>query len=255
MNWLWFRKSFLLFLLPVFMITTRSAASHAALQYEMIEITEPAQMRIYQPPLTDGVVYPVLYLFHGQWQQLSIWDDIGVLDDLNVLLAAGEIEPFYVVMPREQAYLKNMYETDFPQVFLETILPWVEENYPVSDQPGQMAVGGISRGALWAQYFGFMQYGRFEHIGVHSPPNAFFSMAKIYRLIQDSPDVPFLRIRIDIGNHDYQVRTGQDFSDQLTQLFYPHEFHLGVGGHDVAYWSEYFPDYLRWYDRGFRAKN
>ena len=61
-----------------------------------------------------------------------------------------------------------------------------------------------------------------------------------------------LRIRIDIGNNDNAMRIGYEFSQQLTELFYPHEFILGNGGHDVDYWGKYLPDYLRWYSEGFR---
>lgn len=223
----------------------------SAEQYTVLNITTPTEMIIYQPPLVEGEVYPVLYLFHGQWQHPDIWEDIGVLDTLDSLLDAGEIVPFYVVMPREVAYMQDMYESEFYDLFLETVMPFVEANYPVSTDRDLTAVGGVSRGSLWAQFFAFTQYGRFGNVGVHSPPNAFFSTPKIYRLIQDAPETPYLRIRIDIGNNDYQVRTGQGLSDQLTELFYPHEFHLGVGGHDVEYWSANIRDYLLWYSEGF----
>ena len=133
-------------------------------------------------------------------------------------------------------------------------MPFVEENFPVDTAPDNTAVGGISRGAQWAQYFAFENYGRFGSVGVHSPANAFYSLPKIYGIIRDHPDIPALRVRIDIGNQDNAIRIGSEFSEQLLKLFYPHELVIGDGGHDLDYWKNYLPDYLKWYSDGFRIK-
>ncbi len=210
---------------------------------------------VYVPAeIEEGKKYPVLYLIHGRWQQPSIWDEIGLTETLEQLYAEGEIVPFYIVLPHDVAYLEDMYESDFHQKFINEIMPYVEKNYQIDLDPQKTAIGGISRGAQWAQYFSFERYGRFGHVGVHSPANAFYSLPKIYGIIRDNPEVPPLRIRIDIGNSDNAVRIGAEFSQQLLDLFYPHEFVLGVGGHDVEYWKENLPVYLKWYSEGFEKR-
>lgn len=217
-----------------------------------MEYAEEADVFVYEPKAAEpGKDYPVLYLFHGKWQQPSIWEDIGLLDALNELSADGEIEPFYVIVPHDKNYMVDLYEDAFYDEFLNVVMPYVEENYPVSTEREKTALGGVSRGALWAQYFAFAVYGRFGHIGVHSPPNAFFSLPKLYGILRDNPEVEKVNIRIDIGNADNGMRIGQEFSKELTDLFYPHEFVLGVGGHDVDYWHANIKTYLRWYNERF----
>lgn len=217
-----------------------------------VEKVKEADITVYIPPeIHADRQYPVLYLFHGKWQQPEIWEEIGLSEALNELYAAGEIIPFFVVLPHDQNYMVDLYDDDFYKEFLEEVMPYVENHYPVSDERDLTALGGVSRGALWVQYFAFDQYGRFGHIGVHSPPNPFFSFPKLYRIIQDHPEIPPISVRIDIGSADNGMRIGQDFSEQLTELFYPHEFVLGTGGHDVDYWRANIKNYLRWYSDRF----
>ena len=222
-------------------------------EFFQIEKVDDPDIIVYKPAqIEEGKKYPVLYLIHGRWQQPSIWDEIGLTETLEHLYESGQIVPFFIVLPHDVAYLEDMYESKFHEVFLNEIIPYTEKTYPVDLSPAKTAIGGISRGAQWAQYFSFEEYGRFGHVGVHSPANAFYSLPKIYGIIRDNPDVPQLRIRIDIGNHDNAVRIGAEFSQQLLDLFYPHEFVLGEGGHDVEYWKENLPVYLKWYSEGFK---
>ncbi len=222
-------------------------------EFFTIKTVEEPDIIVYEPaPLEEGKKYPVLYLIHGRWQQPSIWDEVGLSETLEELYKTGQIIPYYIVLPHDVAYLENMYESVFHEKFLNEIVPYVENNFAVDLSPSKTAIGGISRGAQWAQYISFEEYGRFGHVGVHSPANAFYSLPKIYGIIRDHPDVPQLRIRIDIGNSDNAVRIGAEFSQQLLDLFYPHEFVLGIGGHDVEYWKENLPVYLKWYSEGFK---
>ena len=211
-----------------------------------LEYYEDPDIYVYSPvSVEENAVYPVLYLIHGRWQQPTVWEKIGLLDTLNHLYDTGDIIPFFVVLPHDVAYMEDIYESKFHDEFLLKVMPFVEENFPVDTAPDNTAVGGISRGAQWAQYFGFEKYGRFGSIGVHSPANAFYSLPKIYGIIRDHPDIPALRVRIDIGNQDNAIRIGSEFSEQLLKLFYPHELVIGDGGHDLDYWKKYLPDYLK----------
>ena len=220
-----------------------------------LEYYEDPDIYVYSPvSVEEDAVYPVLYLIHGRWQQPTVWEKIGLLDTLNHLYDTGEIIPFFVVLPHDVAYMEDIYESKFHDEFLLKVMPFVEENFPVDTAPDNTAVGGISRGAQWAQYFAFENYGRFGSVGVHSPANAFYSLPKIYGIIRDHPDIPALRVRIDIGNQDNAIRIGSEFSEQLLKLFYPHELVIGDGGHDLDYWKKYLPDYLKWYSDGFRIK-
>ena len=216
------------------------------------EIEDPDVIVYHPVQLEEGKKYPVLYLIHGRWQQPSIWEEIGLSETLEELYRTEQIVPFFIILPHDVAYLEDMYESGFYQHFNEEVVPYIETHYPIDTDPQKTAIGGISRGAQWAQYIAFEEYGRYAHVGVHSPANPFYSLPKIYGIIRDHPDVPALRIRIDIGNSDNAVRIGAEFSQQLTELFYPHEFILGCGGHEADYWKENLPAYLKWYSEGFK---
>lgn len=244
------RKFFLL--LIVFALTASFTNVCGQSCFTIIKTDDP-DIIVYAPVNTEpDAEYPVLYLIHGRWQQPSIWEDIGLSEALEELCANDEIIPFYIVLPHDDNYLEDMYKSKFYDGFVNEVMPYIESHYPVSTDPKRTAVGGISRGAQWAQFFAFGEYGRFGIVGVHSPANAFFSFPKIYGIIRDNPDVPTIDIRIDIGNADNAVKIGQELSKQLTDLFYPHEFVLGVGGHDTEYWKDNIRTYLKWYSAEFQ---
>ena len=235
------------------MIALMTSANVFAEDFFTVEKIDDPDIIVYAPANVEpDTEYPVLYLIHGRWQQPSIWEDIGLSEALEELYSAEEIIPFYIVLPHDDNYLEDMYESGFYDEFINEVMPYVEAHYPVSTDPKRTAVGGISRGAQWAQFLAFGEYGRFGVVGVHSPANPFYSFPKIYGIIRDNPDVPQIDIRIDIGNADNGMKIGQEFSKQLTDLFYPHEFVLGVGGHDVDYWGANIRTYLKWYSAEFQ---
>ena len=241
------------FPLIALMIALMTSANVFAEDFFTVEKIDDPDIIVYAPMnIEPDTEYPVLYLIHGRWQQPSIWEDIGLSEALEELYSAEEIIPFYIVLPHDDNYLEDMYESGFYDEFINEVMPYVEAHYPVSTDPKRTAVGGISRGAQWAQFFAFGEYGRFGVVGVHSPANPFYSFPKIYGIIRDNPDVPQIDIRIDIGNADNGMKIGQEFSKQLTDLFYPHEFVLGVGGHDVEYWGANICTYLEWYSTEFQ---
>ncbi len=235
------------------LIALMTSANVFAEDFFTVEKIDDPDIIVYAPAnIEPDTEYPVLYLIHGRWQQPSIWEDIGLSAALEELYSAEEIIPFYIVLPHDDNYLEDMYESGFYDEFINEVMPYVESHYSVSTDPKRTAVGGISRGAQWAQFFAFGEYGRFGVVGVHSPANPFYSFPKIYGIIRDNPDVPQIDIRIDIGNADNGMKIGQEFSKQLTDLFYPHEFVLGVGGHDVEYWGANICTYLKWYSAEFQ---
>ncbi|MBQ6343289.1 MAG: hypothetical protein IJI41_09220 [Anaerolineaceae bacterium] len=246
------KNAILLYVIGLVLFCCRITAADDT--YFSVTYYEEQDIYVYAPAsIKSGKEYPVLYLIHGQGQEPYIWEEIGLSETLSELYESDEIIPCFIVLLHDAAYLEDMYESNFYDDFVTRVMPFVDENFPVSKDPNLTAIGGISRGAQWTQYIAFGEYGRFKHIGIHSPANPFFSLPKIYRIICDHPDVPNLRIRIDIGNADIYIISGSEVSSQLLKLYYPHEFVLGVGGHDTDYWSDNLAVYLKWYAEGFRA--
>ena len=123
----------------------------AALQTDLLRF--PLDVRVYVPPCyaqEPEMRYPVLYLIHGQSFTDDQWDRLGVDEHLDALIAAREVPPFLVVMPRDREWTQSN-QDPFGKAFIEVLLPWVEANYRTLPERKYRAVGGLSRGAGWAE--------------------------------------------------------------------------------------------------------
>lgn len=215
----------------------------------MINYSKPIKFSIYLPESDDQTdKYPVLYLLHGQSQDEKIWDQMGIKEIADHLISTGCISPLVIVMPREEAYMEKISESDFGNRIINELIPYVESNFPVLTDPASRAIGGISRGALWAQKIAFNHYGTFGLLGQHSLPAAVFSDYVIYRIYADSEGkIPLMKIRIDSGTEDPYLKGALAFSKQLADVKAPYMLVIEPGGHDPEYWKEHLEDYLIWY--------
>ena len=87
----------------------------------------------------------------------------------DALIAAGEMPPLLIVMPRDRSWSQPT-EDKFGQVVAELLLPHIDQNYRTKPQSAYRAIGGLSRGAGWALHLGFSHWEEFGAIGMHSLP-------------------------------------------------------------------------------------
>ncbi len=194
---------------------------------------------------------PLLILFHGQSQNNTIWDNLGLSKDMDDLIKTKQIQPFIVAMPIEENYLSDMYESDFDEIVFDKIIPDIYSNYSIKPGNKYLALGGISRGALWAQKIAFEHYGEIGQIDLISPPNNFFSLPKLNRLIIDSNVTNKIKIRIDIGNNDPYLRSCFDLITEFVNLKYPFDLCIDTGTHDIDFWKDHLKNNLLWVGKGF----
>jgi enterochelin esterase-like enzyme len=211
----------------------------------------PLEYRVYLPPCyaeTADLRYPVLYLVHGQSFTDDQWDRLGVDELADELIAAGEIAPFLVVMPRDR-YGGQPTENNFAQVILDELIPLIDAEYRTLADREHRAVGGLSRGAGWAVHLAITHPELFSALGAHSPA-IFYTDAQMMRTWLDEIPVEALpRIYIDLGDKDRPEITDVSlwFGEILNQRSIPHEWHLFSGYHTEEYWSAHLEQYLRWY--------
>lgn len=214
----------------------------------------PFEVRIYYPPCYDPQpeeLYPLLVMIHGQTYTDDQWDRLGLDEAADSLISAGESRPFLIFMPLEENTDLDPEQANFDQVVAGALLPWIETNFPVCLERACRAVGGLSRGATWAVYLGFLRPELFGSIGAHSLTPFY---GDVYRL-------PFWLMRVEVqALPRFYLDMGQDdwFMDALTQFRQamdrngvPYEWHLNPGGHEEAYWSSHVMDYARWYASGW----
>jgi len=214
----------------------------------------PLQVTVYLPPCYDPQAkagYPLLVLLHGQSMTQEVWLRVGVPGVADRLIASAEAPPFLILMPYEQYYLEDLPESKFGRAVVEVLLPWADAEYRTCQPRACRAIGGISRGAVWAMQIGFSDWQQFGAIGAHTLPMYPFSAAKLLNLSRQISPAPLPRLYLDSGTLDRYHKSAMDFEQLLTQLHIAHEWHVFEGGHDEAYWGANIENYLRWYVDGW----
>jgi enterochelin esterase-like enzyme len=211
----------------------------------------PLEYRVYLPPCyaqQPDRYYPVLYLIHGQNYNDDQWDRLEVDETANTLIAAGEIPPLIIVMPRDRSWAQPT-EDRFGQVLADSLVPAIDESYRTIPDRSHRAVGGLSRGAGWAVHLALSRWELFSALGAHSLPVFWADTPHVRQWLKDIPADSLPRIYLDIGEKDRPsiMNSAVWFEELLTELDIPHEWHLFTGYHEEAYWQSHVEQYLRWY--------
>ena len=210
----------------------------------------PFPFKIYLPEnYQESDSFPVLYLLHGQGQSEKLWENLGIDIVLDELISEDLVDPMVVVMPRESFYYQNMDESEFPYAVVNNLIPLVDKTFKTDSSKNARAVGGISRGALWAQKIAFENIDKFAAAGAHSLPNPFFSDYMLNKYIKQYADYSIPALYIDTGNMDPYAKGSSDFSVQLFSQKIPHTLVVSQGTHDEDYWEEHLRDYIIWYGK------
>ncbi len=220
-------------------------------QLEKAAWPEALHYRIYLPPCYDHQAewrYPVLYLLHGQTYQDDQWDRLGVDEAADELIAAGEIPPLLIVMPREEDTVSMPFDNPFDEILIEGLIPDIDATYRTRGERSYRAIGGLSRGGNWAVHLGLSRWQYFGSIGAHSAPTFVTDgSSKIRAWLEQIPAEDYPRIYLDSGQGDRWLESTLRFEALLTEEGIPHEWHLFSGAHDESYWAAHVEVYLRWY--------
>jgi enterochelin esterase-like enzyme len=211
----------------------------------------PMEVRVYLPPCykeQSGQRYPVLYLLHGQNFTEEQWIDLGVVETTNRLIAAGEVPPFLIVMPRDRLW-QDPPQTSFDEVFINQLMPWVDGNFDTQAERAYRAVGGLSRGGAWALHFGLRYHELFGKVGIHSGFIFWSDTPFIRRLLDEGQAGELPRLYLDIGHRDYLLEANQYLVELLDDYDVPHEYYQFIGYHDDEYWRANVERYLQWYGK------
>lgn len=211
----------------------------------------PMEYRVYLPPCYDQESerrYPVLYLLHGQNYNDDQWERLGVGEQADRLIAAGEIPPFLIVMPRDRNWDQPS-QDPFGKVLVDEFIPFIDQHYRTLAERPHRAIGGLSRGAGWAVHLGLARWDLFGVIGGHSLPVFWEDTGKIRSWLGNIPRAELPRIYLDIGDRDRPqiLESAVWFEELLTRQGIPHEWYLFSGYHEEAYWQKNLPRYLQWY--------
>ena len=211
-------------------------------------------VNIYTPPgysATGTTKYPVLYLLHGiggdelTWTGKSNPGKFVEGDAQNVmdyLYSKNLAKPMIIVMP-----YGNMENSggdgwsNFEDVLLNDLIPFVEKNYAVSPDSNMRGLAGLSWGAGQALNFGFRNYKVFTHIGGFSPapfrPDpkaAITNPADIDKVV----NFCFVSSGTDEAAAGYGTRAASWHDNWHTNNIAPHMYTIEPGvGHVRANWN------------------
>jgi enterochelin esterase-like enzyme len=210
-------------------------------------------VRVYQPPCYPqaGVLYPTLYLLHGQGFTEEQWQMLGATQTAEKLILKGDLPPFIIVMPFEALSGYGPDESHFDQIVVDELIPWVDDHYNTCARRECRAVGGLSRGAGWALRLGMQHWQLFSAVGLHSITAFLTDPESLPVWLKAIPADQYPSIYMDIGLQD----TGWPDAVQIEKTFnlfsVPHEWYLFKGTHSNDYWSAHLETYLHWYARQF----
>lgn len=209
----------------------------------------PVEGRIYLPPCYragDPFGLPSLYLLHGAAASDQQWDDLGITEAADRLIAGGEIPPLIIIMPREPTF-HHPAENPFGEQLIKDLLPWVDSHYATRAKRSHRAIGGLSRGGNWAVRLGLLHWSSFGYIGAHSTPLFRGDLRRLPGWLDGIPDPLAPALYLDIGAGDQHLGEARELEAQLADLGAVYEWHLNPGTHTDEYWKAHLEEYLLWY--------
>ena len=214
--------------------------------------------RIYLPPGYDQTDrrYPVLYLLHGWPYDDAHWDILGADEVADAAIMNGTLPPFIVVMPRgsERLYIGTSGGNySFEAQVINDLIPHVDGAYRSWAQREGRAIGGMSRGGVWALEIALYHADMFAVVGAHSPAlavNLALPPHDPFYLL-DKPGVAALRIYLDAGDGDWARGSTQALHEALNNQGISHEYVVHEGRHANDLWAANVAEYLAFYAAGW----
>ncbi len=262
--------------LPTFAVGQGSASQYVgtiAGSFEEVGLYSEALGRnmtyyLYLPPgaATSGRRYPVLYMLHGGGGTKDEWPAYGIVNDVDQLIAAKQINPLIVVMPQgDRSYWVNWANggPKWGYYVVQDVVRHVDVHYPTLADPRHRAIGGLSMGAAGALQLTFNHPDIFGAVGAHSPAlhlddktftqiygtGSEFAQREPIDLAATAPNIgPPLKIWIDMGDADPWLDRDKMLHQNLLDRGIVHDWKLLTGGHNGEYWAANLPLYLHFYD-------
>lgn len=238
----------------VFAETERDWWVYVPAQYDG---SKPAALMVFQ----DGHDYVNL---KGNWRVPTVFDNLIASGDMPVTIAVF-IDPGNKG-PKPQSAWRNSnrsleYDTvsgTYSKLLLEEILPEVQKQYKITDNPEGWAIGGASSGAICAFTVAWEHPDKFHKV---------FSTIGSYTNIRGGNVYPYLiritehkplRLFLQDGKNDVDnqfgswPRANEMMAASLKYMNYDYQFVQGDGQHNSKHGGSIFPEAMKWLWRGWK---
>lgn len=206
-------------------------------------------VRVYLPPCYDETAdrFPSVILLHGKPFTETHWLDLGADRLADEQIGLGTWPPFIMIMPLQPEPLFS--QTDggpgsYEAELIQGLLPFVDGAFRTIPGPEGRAIGGISRGGVWALEIGFLHPDVFGAVAALSPALAVnYARAAYDPLALAELGTATLPTRIFLGAGD--VDWARPKTAALAESLVSHggspEFDQVTGDHVSATWQALMP--------------
>lgn len=232
--------------------------------------------------------YPVLYFFHGMFEDERSWAERGGKELLDGMLAKGQLGPFLVAMPDagKTFYVNSFDGKDrYEDFFVQEFIPYIDQHYRTIAHSAGRGLFGVSMGGFGSLHIGLRHANLFGAVSAQSAallpkfPNpfpatrrwqfyaqvlqgpfgsplneAYFEANNPITLAEHPETFQNLKVYFDCGDHDrYGFQEGNQLLDQvLTSKHFPHQFTLRNGDHGWSYEADYMQYALLFHWQAFQ---
>ena len=228
---------------------------HGALHIHTYEskalgVTRP--LYIYTPPGYDkdpDAKFPVMFLLHGSGDTENTWIHVGranvILDNL---IAQKKAVPMVIVMPYGHTPAASPdgldidNSTALQRDLINDVIPYLERNYRVRNEPKHRAIVGLSMGGGQAVTIGLANLDTFAWVGAFSA--AVRDQDKYEPLLSD-PNLTNAKLEllwVGCGRKDFLFDTNAKFLETLKAKNVKHVPHITDGAHDWRVWRRYLKE-------------
>lgn len=214
--------------------------------------SKPANLMVFQ----DGHDYVGV---KGAWRVPVVFDNLIAKGDLAPTIAvfinpghSGDSKPVSAWKNNNRGREYNTLGDTYARFLLEEIIPQVQKDYRLTEDPEGWAIGGASSGAICAFTVAWERPDRFRK--VFSTIGSYVDLAgghvypSIIRLTERKP----LRIYLQDGSHDLDNPYGnwplanQQMARALEFMKYDFTFVFGDGAHNSKHGASVFPEAMKW---------
>jgi len=217
-------------------------------KFESENIESYRRIRVYKPHgyNEDTTPYGILLLTDGD-EYINILSTVQVLDNL---ITDNRIPPIVTIFvdSTDNRSDELMCNDIFGDMIVKELLPWVRDNYNISNKADEAIIGGLSLGGLTASYFGLKYSEVFGNVLSQSgsywyKPEGFECnesncwMSTQYKSVDKLPLKFYLNIGV-IETKDRMIDTNIKLRDVLISKGYDVAFEEFKSGHDYLCWGE-----------------
>ncbi len=213
---------------------------------------KPAHLMVFQ----DGHDYVGV---KGAWRVPVVFDNLIAAGHMQPTIAvflnpghSGESKPASAWKNNNRGKEYNSLGDTYARFLLEEILPQVQKDYRLTDNPEGWAIAGASSGAICAFTVAWERPDKFSK--VFSTIGSYVDLAgghvypSLIRITERKP----LRIYLQDGSNDLDNPFGnwpianRQMAAALAFMKYDHTFTLGDGAHNSKHGASLFPEAMKW---------